>query len=107
MAMLPEGGFARNIHSRTDRPIGEGFLGPLSRLHDRRHRANTEYHRQQPRGESPATTKNDADQDRQTGDRKTDDRNMVDGQVDVGGREESLHKQIIHEAYPSDLIRQV
>ena len=46
VGMLPEGGLPRIIQSWLDRSIHEGIVGSSSRLHDRRHRANTENHRQ-------------------------------------------------------------
>lgn len=92
MAVLPEGGFARNIHSQTDRPINKGFLGLLPRLHDEGHGSSTQNHGEQTGSKGSTTVKEDTDQDRQTGDGQADDRDMVDGQMDMCRGEESLHK---------------
>ena len=47
VGMLPEGGLPRIIQSWLDRSIHESIIGGSSRLHDRRHCADTEDHSQQ------------------------------------------------------------
>ena len=89
--MLTEGGLPRIIQARLDRSIHECIIGASTRLHDRRHRANTEDHRQQPRGKSTATMKNDANKDRKASNAESDDRNMIQGHMEMGRREEGVH----------------
>ena len=107
MAVLPEGSFARDIHSRTDRSINKGFLGLLPRLHDEGYGSSTQNHGEQTGSKGSTAVEENTDQDRQAGDSQADDRDMVNGKMDMCGGEESLHKLIPKEAYPSDLCRQV
>jgi len=107
MAVLSECGFTRNIHPGTDRSINKGFISPLSRLYDEGHGSCTQNHGEQTGSKGSTTVEENTDQDRQAGDSQADDRDMVNGKMDMCGGEESLHKLIMKEAYPSDLCRQV
>lgn len=91
VGMLPEGGLPRIIQSWLDRSIHEGIIGSSSRLHDRRQHGGTEDHGQQSRGQGTTAVKDDADQNRQAGDGESDDRNMIQGDVEMGRREEGIH----------------
>jgi len=107
MAVLSEGSFTRNIHPRTDRSINKGFISLFSCLHNEGHGSGTQNHGEQTGGKGSTTVEENTHQDRQAGDSQADDRDMVNGQMDMSGGEESLHKLIMKEAYPSDLCRQV
>jgi hypothetical protein len=92
VSMLSERCFAGIIQSGLNRPVHEGIVGTPARLHNGGHDGGAEDDGKKPRGEGPAVMKEDADQDRQTGDSQPDDRDMVDGQMEVGRGEELIHK---------------
>ena len=106
MAVLPEGSFTRNIHPGTDRSINKGFISLFSRLHNEGHGSGTQNHGKQTGSKGSTTMEKNTDQDRQASDSQADDRDMVNGQMDMCGGEESLHKLILREASRRDRIRQ-
>lgn len=89
--MLVEGRIARIIHRRLDRTIHKGLPCPLARLHDRGSRASAEQDRQQARGKRSTAVKENADEYRKTRHRKSDDRNVIEGKMQMGGGEERGH----------------
>jgi len=91
VGMLPQGGSPSLIQAGLDRTIHEGIIGGATRLHDGGHRAGAEDHPQQSRGQGPAAMKEDADQNRKAGNGKSDDRNVIQGNVEMGRREEGVH----------------
>jgi hypothetical protein len=91
VGVLPKGGSPSLIQAGLDRAIHEGIIGGSTRLHDRRQHGGTEDHGQQSRGQGTTAVKDDADQNRQAGDGESDDRNMIQGDVEMGRREEGIH----------------
>ena len=91
VTMFPERRFPGDIHAGFDGAVDKGFLGTLSCFHDGRHGRRAEDDGQKTGGEGAPAMKEDSDKDRQAGDGESDDRNVVECQVQVGGSEESLH----------------
>jgi hypothetical protein len=89
--MLPDSLLSSSIHRGLDRSVHERFLSRLSGLQNRGHHSRAEYHGKQTGGEGSTAMEENTDQDRNAGDGKTDHRDMVEGQVDVGGGEELGH----------------
>ena len=79
--------------ARFDRTIRKGFLGSLACFDDGRHRAGAQDNGQQPRGKRPPAVEEDADEYGEAGNSQTDDRNMIQRQMQVGGCKECLHAE--------------
>ena len=84
MTVFLEGGLARHIHARFDGTIDKRLLSPFTGFHDGRHGAGAEDHRQKSRGKRTPAVEEDADQHREACHRQPDDRDMVDGKVQMG-----------------------
>ena len=91
--VFTEGLFASGIHAGLDRTIRKGFLGSLACFDDGRHRAGAQDNGQQPRGKRPPAVEEDADKYGEAGNSQTDDRNMIQRQMQVGGCKECLHAE--------------
>lgn len=89
--MLVKGGIASLIQRRLDRSVHKGLPGPLARFHDRRGRAGAEKDRQQTRGEGSTAVEKNADEHRKTRHRQSDDRNVIEGEMQMGRSKERVH----------------
>jgi len=90
MTVLSKGSLSNGIHAGINRAIGKRFLRSLTGFHNSRHGADTEKHRHQTGSEGPATVKENSQENRQTGHGKTDDGNVIDGQMQMSGSKEGL-----------------